>query len=143
MGIIRRNLQARPKILKKLLKRQINQSKHKISQKKLCSVPYKLKGAKNLCGAPGRNLQARPKIRKKIIRISNQPIRFIIFQKQVWLEPLKWKGAKNLYGSYPTELAGSTQNPKKNYLNAKSIRTKIFPKNYVFYTLKVKRSQTF
>jgi hypothetical protein len=23
------------------------------------------------------------------------------------------KGAKNLYGSYPTEFAGSTQNPKK------------------------------
>jgi hypothetical protein len=30
------------------------------------------------------------------------------------LVPQKCKGAKYSYGGYPTEFAGSTQNPKKN-----------------------------
>jgi hypothetical protein len=54
------------------------------------------------------------------------------------LVPLKWKGAKNSYGGYPTEFAGSTQNPKKitETLNL-PIKTQIFPKKSMFSTLKV------
>jgi hypothetical protein len=38
-------------------------------------------------------------------------------------------GAKNSYGSYPTEFAGSTQNPKKNIETSNQpIKTKNFPK---------------
>jgi hypothetical protein len=39
MRATRRNFQARPKILKKLLENQIDQSEQKISQKKVCLVP--------------------------------------------------------------------------------------------------------
>jgi hypothetical protein len=34
-----RNLEAQPKILKKISEHQINQSKRKFSQKKVCLVP--------------------------------------------------------------------------------------------------------
>jgi hypothetical protein len=46
---------------------------------------------------------------------------------------LKCKEAKNLYGGYPTEFAGSTQNPKKNDWNTKyTNQSENFPKkNYV------------
>jgi hypothetical protein len=64
MGATRRNLQARPKILKKLLKHQINQSERKISQKKIYLVSQKFKGAKNSY----EDLQAQPKILKKNIK---------------------------------------------------------------------------
>jgi hypothetical protein len=38
----------------------------------------------------------------------------------------------------PTEFAGSTQNPEKNYRNTKSTnQNKNFPKNSMFNTLKV------
>jgi hypothetical protein len=38
-------------------------------------------------------------------------------------------GAKNSYGGYPTEFAGSTQNPKKMIgTSNQPIRTKIFPR---------------
>jgi hypothetical protein len=48
------------------------------------------------------------------------------------------KGAKDLYGGYPTELADSTQNPKKNYRNTKSAnQNENFPKNSMLNTLKV------
>jgi hypothetical protein len=39
MGATRRNLQDIPKILKKLLKHQINQSERNFFQKKVCLVP--------------------------------------------------------------------------------------------------------
>jgi hypothetical protein len=42
------------------------------------------------------------------------------FPKKVCLVPQKSRGANNSYGGYPTELAGPTQNPKKNYRNIKS-----------------------
>jgi hypothetical protein len=46
-----------------------------------------------------------------------------------------------LYGSYPTEFAGSTQNPKKNHRNTKSTyQNENFPKkNYVSYLKSVKK----
>jgi hypothetical protein len=38
-----------------------------------------------------------------------------------------------LYGAYPTEFAGSTQNPKKNYRNTKSTKqNKNFPEKSMF-----------
>jgi hypothetical protein len=78
---------------------------------------------------PGRNLQARCKILKKNIGTSNQPIRTKFFPKKVCFLPLKCKGAKNSYESYPTELAGLTQNPKKNIgTSNQPIKTKVFPK---------------
>jgi hypothetical protein len=39
MGATRRNLRARPKILKKISEHQIDPSKRKFSQKKVCLVP--------------------------------------------------------------------------------------------------------
>jgi hypothetical protein len=50
MGATRRNLQALPKILKKIIEPQIYQSKRKFSQKKVCLIPQKCKGAKNSYG---------------------------------------------------------------------------------------------
>jgi hypothetical protein len=47
MGVTRRNLQAQLKILKKSSKHQINQSEQTFSQKKLCFVLQKCKGARN------------------------------------------------------------------------------------------------
>jgi hypothetical protein len=47
MEATRRNLRARPKILKKISEHQINQSKRKFSQKKVCLVPEMCTGAKN------------------------------------------------------------------------------------------------
>jgi hypothetical protein len=45
---------------------------------------------------------------------------------------------KNSYGGYPTEFAGSTQDPKKIVgTSNQSIRTKIFPKKNMFSSLKV------
>jgi hypothetical protein len=48
MGATRQNLQARPKILKKLSEHQINTKKF---PKIVYLVTYKRKGAKNLCGS--------------------------------------------------------------------------------------------
>jgi hypothetical protein len=54
------------------------------------------------------------------------------------------KGAKDLYGGYPTEFAGSTQNPKKKYRNAKlTNQNENFNKKSMFLTLKDERSQKF
>jgi hypothetical protein len=47
MRATQRNLRARPKILKKISEHQINQSKRKFSQKKVCLVPIMCTGAKN------------------------------------------------------------------------------------------------
>jgi hypothetical protein len=52
---------------------------------------------------------------KKIIGTLNLPIRTNIFPKKVCLVLQKRKGAKNSYEDYPTEFAGSTKNPEKNY----------------------------
>jgi hypothetical protein len=74
-------------------------------------------------------LQAEPKILKKIIETPNLPIKTKNFSKNCVSYPKKWKGAKNLYGGYPTEFAGTTQNPKKNIgTSNQPIRTKILPK---------------
>jgi hypothetical protein len=47
----RQNLQTIPKILKKLLEHQINQSQQKSSPKKVCIVPQKCKKAKTSYGS--------------------------------------------------------------------------------------------
>jgi hypothetical protein len=46
-----RNSQDRPKILKKSIETKLNKSELKFSQKKVCLVPSKRKGAKNLFGS--------------------------------------------------------------------------------------------
>jgi hypothetical protein len=95
MGATRGNLRARPKILKKISEHQINQSKRKFSQKKVCVVPQ-------MCTR-----------------------------------------AKNSYEGYPTEFAGSTQNPRK-YRNIKSTnKNENFPKKSMFSTSNVYRSHKF
>jgi hypothetical protein len=50
MGAIRRNLQAQPKILKKIAETPNLSIKTKIFPKKLCFVPLKWKGAINSYG---------------------------------------------------------------------------------------------
>jgi hypothetical protein len=56
----------------------------------------------------------------------------------------KWKEGKNSYGGYPTEFAGSTQNPKKIIRTPNlPIRTKNSKKKTMLRTLKKKRSQKF
>jgi hypothetical protein len=50
MRATRKNFQVQPKILKKILKHQINQSERTFSQKKIYLVPQKCKGAKNSYG---------------------------------------------------------------------------------------------
>jgi hypothetical protein len=75
-------------------------------------------------GATRQNLRAQPNI-----RTSNQPIKTKFSQKKVCLVPQMCTGAKNSYGGYPTEFAGSTQNPKKNIVTSNQpIKTKISPK---------------
>jgi hypothetical protein len=64
MRTTRRNLQARHKILKKLLKHQINQSQRIFSQKNIFSDLKSVKEPKIRLGATRRNLQAQPKIPK-------------------------------------------------------------------------------
>jgi hypothetical protein len=59
------------------------------------------------------NLQARPKILKKNLKHHINQSERTLSQKKIYLVPQKCKGAENLYGGYPTEFAGSTQNPKK------------------------------
>jgi hypothetical protein len=51
MGATQRNLQARPKILKKIIEIQTQLIRIKIYQKKVCLVPSKCKGAKNSNGS--------------------------------------------------------------------------------------------
>jgi hypothetical protein len=51
IGSIRQSLRARPKIIKKISEHQINQSKRKFFQKKVCLVPEKCKGAKSSYGS--------------------------------------------------------------------------------------------
>jgi hypothetical protein len=132
MGATRRNLKARPKILEKISEHQINQSARKFSQKKVCLVPQKGRGAKNSYGGYRTEFVGSTKNFKKIIRISNQLISTDIFSKKVFLVPQKDRGAKNSYGRYPKEFLGSTQNSKKIIgTSNQPISTKMFPKQYV------------
>jgi hypothetical protein len=98
MESIRQSLQAQPNNIKKLSEHQINQSKKKKSQIKVCLVFQNEKKAKIRMGATRWNFQAQPKTLKKIVGTSNQPIRSKIFPKKLCLVPLKCKGAKILYG---------------------------------------------
>jgi hypothetical protein len=70
MEATRRNLRARPKIPRKILKKisehKINQSKRKISQKKYALYLKSVKEPRIRIEATRRNLRARPKILKKI-----------------------------------------------------------------------------
>jgi hypothetical protein len=61
MGATRRNLQAQPKILKKLSEHLIYQSERKFSQKNYASYLKSVKEPKIRMGATRRNLQAQPK----------------------------------------------------------------------------------
>jgi hypothetical protein len=85
MRTTRQSLQARPKILKKILKHQINQSERSFSQKKIYLVTQKYKEPKICMGATRRYSQAQPKILKKIIGTPNLPIKTKIFPKKVCL----------------------------------------------------------
>jgi hypothetical protein len=66
MRAARRNLRAQPKILKKILEHQINQSKRKFSQKNNVQYSKSVKEPKIRMEATRRNLRAQPKIQKKI-----------------------------------------------------------------------------
>jgi hypothetical protein len=75
------------------------------------------------------NLQARPKILKKILKHHINQSERTFSQKKIYLVLQKCKGAKNSNGGYPTEFAGSTQNPKKIIETPNlPIKTKIFLK---------------
>jgi hypothetical protein len=87
MGAPQRNLQAQPKILKKSLKHQINQSELKFSQNNYVLYLKSVKKPKIRIGATRQNLQAQPKMLKKIVGTSNQPIRTRIFPKKLCLVP--------------------------------------------------------
>jgi hypothetical protein len=75
MGATRRNLQAQPKILKKIIETPNQLIRTKILPKNYVSY---LKSVK----ATRRNLQAQPKMLKKIVGTSNQPIRTKNFPKK-------------------------------------------------------------
>jgi hypothetical protein len=66
MGATRRNLQVQPKILKKLLEHQINQSKRKNFQKKYVWYLKSVKEPNIRMEATRRNLRARLKIVNKL-----------------------------------------------------------------------------
>jgi hypothetical protein len=87
MRATRRNLQAKPKILKKSSKQQINQSERIFFQKNYVSYLKSVKEPKIRIGATGRNLQAQPQMLKKIVGTSNQPIRTKIFQRKLCFVP--------------------------------------------------------
>jgi hypothetical protein len=87
MGATRRNLQAQPKILKKIIVTPNIPINTKIFLKYNFSYLKSIKEPKIRMGATKRNLQAQPKILKKIIRTPNLPIRTNIFPKKVCLVP--------------------------------------------------------
>jgi hypothetical protein len=97
---------------KKLSEHQINQSKRKFSQKKLCLVSQKCKGAKNNSyeGYPT-EFAGSTQNYKKNNRKSNQPIRTEIFPKKVCLVPQKCKGSENFLWGLPDGIRpGSLKN---------------------------------
>jgi hypothetical protein len=87
----RRNLQAQPKILKKLSEHQIYQSKPNFFLKNNVSYLKSEKEPKIRLGTTRRNLQALPKIQKKIIGTPNLPIKTTIFTKKSMFSTLKVK----------------------------------------------------
>jgi hypothetical protein len=94
------------------------------------------KKTKNRMRATRRSLQAQPKI---LSNTKSIPIRTKIFHKKECLVTHNRKGAKNSFGSYPTEFAGSTQNPKKSSKHQiYQSEQKFSEKKYVSYLKKVK-----
>jgi uncharacterized protein YcgL (UPF0745 family) len=85
----------------------------KISNKSMFIVYYfkSEKKAKIRMGANRRSLQAQPKILKKMIGTPNLPIRTITFPKKSMISTLKVEKSQKFIWGYPTEFAGSTQNP--------------------------------
>jgi hypothetical protein len=93
--------------------------------KKLNLIPQKWKKAKIRMEATRRRLKSRS--------TPNLPISTNIFPKKVCLVPEKRRGAKNSYGTYPTEFAGSTQNPKNKFGTPNiPFKTKMFLKKLCF-----------
>jgi hypothetical protein len=66
MGATRRNLQAQPKLLKKISEHQIDKSEQKISSENYFSYLKSAKEPKMRMRATRRSLQAQPKILKKL-----------------------------------------------------------------------------
>jgi hypothetical protein len=87
MGATRRNLQAQPKILKKITETPNLPIKTKIFPKKYVWYLKRLQEPKTRMGATRRNLQAQPKILKKTIGTPNLPIKTKILPKKVCLVP--------------------------------------------------------
>jgi hypothetical protein len=80
-------------------------------------------------GATRRNLQTQPKILKKLSEHQIYQSKRKFSLKKLCFVTYKCKGANNLYEGYPTEFAGSTQNPKKMIETPNiPIRTKNFAK---------------
>jgi hypothetical protein len=87
MGATRRNLQAQPKILKKIRNTKSTNQNKNFPKKNYVSYLKSVKQPKIRMGATRRNLQAQPKMLKKIVGTSKQPIRTKIFPKKVCLVP--------------------------------------------------------
>jgi hypothetical protein len=87
VGATRRNLQAQPKILKKLLKHQINHSDRSFSQKKYIYYRKRVEEPKIRMEATQRNLQARPRILKKLSEHQINQSERTFSQKKVFLVP--------------------------------------------------------
>jgi hypothetical protein len=90
-------------------------------------------------GSIRQSLQAQPKNIKKLSKYQINQSKSKKSQIKVFLVLQKCKGAKNSLEGYPTEFAGSTQNPKKLIETPNlPIKTKIFPKKNMFSSLKLK-----
>jgi hypothetical protein len=89
MRATRRNLQAQPKNLKKSSKHQIFQLKQRFSQKRLCLIPYKCKGAKNSNGGYPTEFAGSTQNPEKVIGTPNIPIKTNIFPKKTIFQTLK------------------------------------------------------
>jgi hypothetical protein len=85
-----------------------------------------IKGANNMLGLPDGICSLNPKSKKNYRNIKSTFLNQNFPKKTMFSTR---KGAKNVYGSYPTEFAGSTQNPKT--IGTKSTKC----------TLKVERNQ--
>jgi hypothetical protein len=87
VGATRRNLQAQPKNLKKCSEHRIYQSEQKFSQKKVCLVPQKCKGAKNSYGGYPTEFAGSTQNPKKMTGRPNLPIKKKIVPKKICLVP--------------------------------------------------------
>jgi hypothetical protein len=97
----RRNLQARPKILKRTVGTSNQPIRIKNFPKNVCLVPLNFKGAKNSYGGYPTEFAGSTKQKSNFSK------------KKVFLVPLKCIGTKNSYGAHPTEFAGSTQSEQE------------------------------